>query len=121
MAPRTCRRALAVLLGMLIVGCSIALVISLWQTLERIPYFPFLLFTAITGALFAAGLYTLGRWKLEATSRGLLAIATLLVPLDFLMLARVTQVPQTPCSQDTGTSIPCSFNTSITLRSAGTV
>lgn len=77
--------------GMLIVGCSIALVISLWQTLEQIPYFPFLLFAAITGAMFGAGRYTLGHWKLEATSRGLLVIVTLLVPLDFLVLTRVTQ------------------------------
>lgn len=73
--------------GMLIVGCSIALVISLWRTLEAIPYFPFLIFAAITAALFGAGLYTLRHWKLEATSRGLLTIATLLTPLDFLVLA----------------------------------
>jgi hypothetical protein len=73
--------------GLLIVGCSIALVISLWQTLEQIPYFPFLVFAAITGALFGAGLYTLSHWKLESTSRGLLVIATLLVPLNFFILA----------------------------------
>lgn len=73
--------------GLLIVGCSIALVISLWQTLEQIPYFPFLIFAAITAALFGAGLYTLSHWKLEATSRGLLVIATLLVPLNFFILA----------------------------------
>src|SRR5207245_9837759 len=60
--------------GLLIVGCSIALVISLWRTLEAIPYFPFLIFAALTAALFAAGLYTLSHWKLEATSRGLLVI-----------------------------------------------
>lgn len=77
--------------GMLIVGCSIALVISLWQTLEQIPYFPLLLFAAITAAMYGAGRYTLGHWKLEATSRGLLVIVTLLVPLDFLVLTRVTQ------------------------------
>jgi len=73
--------------GMLIVGCSVALVISLWQTLEQIPYFPFLVFASITTALFGAGLYTLHHWKLESTSRGLLMIATLLVPLDFLVMA----------------------------------
>jgi hypothetical protein len=73
--------------GLLIVGCSVALVISLWQTLERIPYFPFLLFAAITGAVFGAGLYTLHHWKLHSTSRGLLAVALLLVPLDGLVLA----------------------------------
>jgi len=77
--------------GLLIVGCSIALVISLWRTLEQIPYFPFLVFAAITAALFGAGFYTLSHWKLESTSRGLLVIATLLTPLDFLVLAGFTQ------------------------------
>src|SRR5262249_55838642 len=72
--------------GLLIVGCSIALVISLWKTLEQNPYFPFLIFGGITTALFGAGLYTLHHWKLESTSRGLLVIATLLVPLNFLVL-----------------------------------
>jgi hypothetical protein len=77
--------------GLLIVGCSVALVISLWEMLERIPYFPFLLFAGITAALFGAGLYTLHRWKLHATSRGLLAVALLLVPLDFLVLAGLSR------------------------------
>ncbi len=73
--------------GLLIVGCSVALVISLWQSLEAVPYFPFLLFTAITAALFGAGEYTLHHWKLESTSRGLLIIALLLTPLNLLVLA----------------------------------
>src|SRR5206468_5901950 len=73
--------------GLLIVGCSVALVISLWRTLQQVPYFPFLVLAGFTGLLFAAGFYTLRHWKLETTSRGLLAIALLLVPLDFLVLA----------------------------------
>ncbi len=73
--------------GLLIVGCSVALVISLWERLEAIPYFPFLIFAGITAALFGAGLYTLHHWKLESTSRGLLVIALLLVPLNFVVLA----------------------------------
>jgi hypothetical protein len=77
--------------GLLIVGCSIALVISLWRTLEQIPFFPFLIFASITAALFAAGHYTLRHWKLESTSRGLLVIATLLTPLDFLVLAGLSR------------------------------
>src|SRR5207253_5544389 len=77
--------------GLLMVGCSIALVISLWHTLEQIPYFPFLIFTGITAALFGAGLYTLSHWKLQSTSRGLLVIATLLVPLTFFILAGLTR------------------------------
>src|SRR5262249_58149136 len=77
--------------GLLIVGCSIALVIPLWQTLEQIHYFPFLIFSSITLALFGAGHYTLHHWKLESTSRGLLVIATLLIPLNLLVLAGLSQ------------------------------
>ncbi|HEY7315789.1 MAG TPA: hypothetical protein VH643_41045 [Gemmataceae bacterium] len=73
--------------GTLIVGCSIALVITLWHSLEDLPYFPFLLFAGITAALFGAGEYTLHHWKLESTSRGLLVIALLLAPLNLLVLA----------------------------------
>jgi tetratricopeptide (TPR) repeat protein len=73
--------------GLLIVGCSIALVITLWKQLEEVPYFPFLVFASITLALFGAGQYTLHHWKLESTSRGLLIIALLLVPLNLLVLA----------------------------------
>jgi hypothetical protein len=77
--------------GLLIVGCSIALVLSLWDSLERIPYFQFLIFVSVTAALFGIGFYTLKRWKLESTSRGVLAIATLLVPLNFLAIAGLSK------------------------------
>ena len=71
--------------GMLIVGSAIGLVISLWSTLQKsIPYFPALLFMLATAAIHGAGLYTLRRWKLQSTSRGLLLISTLLIPLNFL-------------------------------------
>src|SRR5262245_46440932 len=73
--------------GLLIVGCSIALVLSLWRTLEELPYFTFLLFATITAAVFGAGQYTLHHWKLTATSRGLLVIGLLLTPLNLLLLA----------------------------------
>lgn len=76
--------------GMLIVGCSIALVVSLRETLQAFPYFQFLIFAAVTGSLFGVGLYTERRWKLEATSRGLLIIASLLVPLNFVALAKLS-------------------------------
>src|SRR5262249_25364883 len=83
--------------GLLIVGCSIALVITLWHSLEARPFFPFLLFAGITTALFGAGQYTLHHWKLQATSRGLLVIALLLVPLDLLVLAGVSaRAPNDP-------------------------
>lgn len=73
--------------GLLMVGCSIALVIYLWKDLERIPYFQFLIFVGTTASVFGAGLYARHRLKLETTSRGLLLIATLLVPLNFLVMA----------------------------------
>jgi hypothetical protein len=77
--------------GLLMVGCSIALVISLWQHLETIEYSPFLVVAALTGALFGAGHYTLHRWKLPSTSRGLLVIATLMVPLNIMVLAGLSK------------------------------
>jgi hypothetical protein len=73
--------------GLLIVGCSIALVVTLRQTLEAIPYFRFMLSAAVTLGLFGAGQYTLHRWKLAGTSRGMLVIALLLAPLTLLLLA----------------------------------
>lgn len=74
----------------LIVGCSIGLVISLWSTLEAIPYFPALLFLLVTLAIHGAGVYTLRRWRLKTTSRGLLTIAQLLIPLNFLAAIAVS-------------------------------
>lgn len=73
--------------GLLIVGCSIALVLSLWRTLEELPYFTFLLSAGITSAVFGAGYYTFHHWKLAGTSRGLLVISLLLTPLNLLLLA----------------------------------
>jgi hypothetical protein len=71
--------------GLLIVISSVGLVISLWATLEKaIPYFPVALFLAATAAMHGAGLYTLKYWRLKATSRGLLLVSTLLVPLNVL-------------------------------------
>jgi hypothetical protein len=76
--------------GLLIVGCSIALVLTLWHSLESLPYSSVLLFAALTASLFAAGQYTLHHWKLQSTSRGLLLIAMLLAPLNLLVLADPT-------------------------------
>ncbi|MCX7423168.1 MAG: hypothetical protein NT013_27035 [Planctomycetia bacterium] len=73
------------LAGLLIIGSSVGLVISLWSTLRNaIPYFPALCFLGVTAAIHGAGLYTLRHWRLQTTSRGLLTIALLLVPLNFL-------------------------------------
>lgn len=73
--------------GLLIVGCSIALLATLWNRLEAIPYFPFFLSGLVTLALYGAGQYTRHHWKLAATSLGLLVITLLLVPLDLLLLS----------------------------------
>ena len=50
----------------------------------------FLIFTTVTAVLFGIGLYSEHRWKLPTTSRGILTIATLLVPLNFLAIAAVS-------------------------------
>ena len=76
--------------GLLIIGCSTALVVSLWAQISEIPVFRFLIFTTVTAVLFGVGLYTEHRWKLPTTSRGILTIATLLVPLNFLAIAAVS-------------------------------
>lgn len=73
--------------GLLIVCSSVALVISLWETLKTIPYFQFFIFVGVSAALFGVGLYTEHRWKLASTSRGILIISTLLVPLNFVAMA----------------------------------
>src|SRR2546421_5500533 len=76
--------------GLLIIGCSTALVISLWAPISRVPSVKFLIFTTVTAALFGVGFYTEHHWKLPTTSRGILTIATLLVPLNFLAIAAVS-------------------------------
>jgi hypothetical protein len=76
--------------GLLIIGCSTALVVSLWAQISEIPVLKFLIFTTVTAVLFGIGLYTEHRWKLPTTSRGILTIATLLVPLNFLAIAAVS-------------------------------
>ncbi|HEV8378746.1 MAG TPA: hypothetical protein VGP99_07835, partial [Tepidisphaeraceae bacterium] len=74
--------------GLLIIGCSIALVLTFWEQIATQPWLRFFLFTAVTSAVFGTGLYTEHRWKLPTTSRGLLLIASLLVPLNFLAFSR---------------------------------
>jgi hypothetical protein len=73
--------------GLLFVCSSVALVVSLWDTIERIPYSKFFIFVSVSSAVFGVGLYAHHRWKLESTSRALLVIATLLVPLNFVAMA----------------------------------
>ncbi|MDB4749992.1 hypothetical protein OAF83_03715, partial [Rubripirellula sp.] len=71
--------------GTLIVVCSIGLVISLWGSLvETSRAIPTLIFLAANAAIYSVGLYTLSRWRLRHTSRAVLVIATLLIPLSVL-------------------------------------
>ncbi len=76
--------------GLMIVGCSIALVISFWSQIADRPLLKYGLFNGVSAALFAAGFYTDRRWKIHTTSHGVLIIATLLVPLNFLAIAAFT-------------------------------
>ena len=75
--------------GLLIVGSSLALVVSFWDTLQE-TYLKFLIFVGYSSAVFGVGLFAFHRWKLASTGRGLLAIATLLVPLNFVAMASLS-------------------------------
>ncbi|MDZ4852625.1 MAG: hypothetical protein SGI77_25330 [Pirellulaceae bacterium] len=70
----------------LIVVCSVGLVISLWSTLSSTSrFFPSLVFLLATFAVHGAGQYTLRQWKLRTTSRGILHIGLMLIPLAVLV------------------------------------
>ncbi len=75
--------------GLLIVGASLALVISFWDTLQA-TYLKFLVFVGYSSAVFGVGLFAYHRWKLHSTGRGLLTISTLLVPLNFVAMASLS-------------------------------
>ena len=77
--------------GILIVGSAVGLVFSLRDVLQdRIPYFTAILFMLITAAIHAAGIYTLRKWKLRNTSRGVLVIGLLLIPINFFAACLLT-------------------------------
>ncbi len=74
----------------LVVVCSVGLVISLWSTLSQASrFFPSLVFLSATLAVHAAGQYTLRKWNLRSTSRGILHIALMLIPLGVLVGMRM--------------------------------
>ena len=82
--------------GLLIVGCVVGLVLSLREKLEDlIPYFANLVFLFSTAAVHGAGHYTLRKWKLQSTSRGVLTIGLLLVPLNLLAACLLTNPSET--------------------------
>jgi hypothetical protein len=76
--------------GLLIVCCSTALVISFWDQIATRIWLKFSLFTGINVTTFALGLYAWHRWKLPTTSRGILVIAMMQMPLNFLAFALIT-------------------------------
>ena len=77
--------------GLLIVSCSAALVISFWSTIAERPWLQFGVFNGVTAALFGIGLHAARRWRLPTTSQGVLLIAMLLVPLNFLAIAAFSE------------------------------
>ena len=80
--------------GLLIIGCSLALVISLWAQITAVPLLKFSVFVGVTAGLFGIGFYSAHRWKLPTTSRGALTISTLLVPLNFLAMTAFSQTSE---------------------------
>lgn len=79
--------------GLLIVCCSVALVVSFWSEIAERPWLKFVLFNGVTAGLFGVGFYSEYRWRLHTSSQGLLVIANLLVPLNFLAIAAFSSGP----------------------------
>ena len=79
--------------ALLIIGGSIALVMTFWNEIAQRPTLKFSLFTSITAAVFGMGLYTQHRWRLPTTSRGMLLFACVLVPLNFLAVVLQSAAP----------------------------
>ena len=77
--------------GLLIVGCSLALVISFWSSIAERPLIKYVLLNGVTALLFGLGMHADRRWKLPTTALGLLIIATLLTPLNFLAVASLVR------------------------------
>src|SRR5262245_49865890 len=77
--------------GLLVIGCSIALVVSLWSEIAASLFLKFSVFIGVTTALFGLGFYSAHRWKLPTTSQGVLIISTLLAPLNFLAMTAFTR------------------------------
>ena len=76
--------------GLLILCCSTALVISFWEHIASRSWLKFTIFTGINAATLGLGLNACHRWKLPTTSRGILMIGLLLLPLNFLAFAIFT-------------------------------
>ena len=73
--------------GLLIVGCSLALVISFWASIAERPWVKYGLLNGVTALLFVLASQAERHWRLPTTARGLAIIACLLTPLNFLAVA----------------------------------
>ena len=82
--------------GLLVVCCSVALVISFWEHFKQNLYLQSLIFVTVSAAIFGVGLYAYHRWNLVSTGRGLLIIATLLVPLNLVAMAALSKENWSP-------------------------
>ena len=80
--------------GLLIVCSSMALVLSFWSSIAERPFLKYGLFLGVTALLFGLGHHADRRWKLPTTALGLLTVAALLTPLNFLAIASLARGPQ---------------------------
>ena len=105
--------------GLLIVCCSTALVISFWAEIAARPLLKFGLFNGVLAGLFGIGFYTSYRWKIQTTSLGILIIAVLLVPLNFLAIAAFTdRAPPTDLLSLGGETLSLGLFSAMTLFAA---
>lgn len=107
--------------AVLMVGSAVALVISLWQTLQEIRYFPFFFSAGLVATIFAAGLYAHRRWRLETTSCGLLGVASLLTPLAFVALAGPLYESAQPDYTALGLALAVAAGLAVLLERSATV
>ncbi|MFN7840293.1 MAG: hypothetical protein ACK5N9_01125, partial [Pirellula sp.] len=83
--------------ALLIVGSAVGLILSLRTELNRlIPMFPSVLFFLVTLAIHLAGFYTLNRWKLPSTSRGLLVLGSVMMCVTSLATVLLTEQSSAP-------------------------
>ena len=81
--------------GLLIVSCTIALVVTFWANIAENRFLKFGVLNGVIAALFGVGLHAAKHWRLPTTSQGILTIATLLVPLNFLAIAAFADASET--------------------------
>lgn len=75
--------------GLLVVGSSISLVVSFREQIHDQPWLQLALLDAFTACFFLLGLHVERSWKLATSGRGLLSIAVLLTPLNFLAIGKI--------------------------------